>query len=92
MKHRCALIVAAVGIIAVAALLATAILPSHSKGDAVIMEVGGLPVTQNEFLPYMNEEKGEVTNYFNVTYGAEDSKHYWREQGWRAFICYRYGH
>ncbi|WP_139993498.1 peptidylprolyl isomerase [Paenibacillus paridis] len=78
-KHRRALIVAAVGIVAVAALLAAAFLPSHSKGNAVIMEVGGLPVTHNEFLLYMSKEKGEVTNYFNVTYGAEDSKHYWTE-------------
>ncbi|WP_138755955.1 peptidylprolyl isomerase [Paenibacillus sinopodophylli] len=79
-KYQRVLIAVIVAILAVTVFAAVAFLPSRSTdSEAVIIEVGGLPVTHDEFQLYMAKEKGSVTNYFNVTYGAEDSKNYWTE-------------
>ncbi|SFF05126.1 PPIC-type PPIASE domain-containing protein [Paenibacillus algorifonticola] len=79
-KFRMVLIAAVVGLLAaISAVGMAAFLPSEPQEEPVIMEVGGLPVTEAEFLLYMDKERGAVTNYFNVTYGAEDSEAYWTE-------------
>ncbi|WP_190276185.1 peptidylprolyl isomerase [Paenibacillus sp. JDR-2] len=47
------------------------------SGSEAIATVGGQPISLDEFRLYMDKAKGEVTNYFSVTYGAEDRKDYW---------------
>ncbi|WP_099518387.1 peptidylprolyl isomerase [Paenibacillus sp. BIHB 4019] len=79
-KSRIVLFAVVIGVVAVISAAGfTALLPSEPQGAEILLEVGGLPVTEAEFLLYMEKEKGAVTNYFNVTYGAEDSESYWTE-------------
>jgi hypothetical protein len=51
--------------------------PAEPGLSDVILYVNEEPVTRQEFQLYMDKEKGAVTNYFSVTYQAEDQPDYW---------------
>ncbi|WNS43145.1 peptidylprolyl isomerase [Paenibacillus sp. MMS20-IR301] len=54
--------------------------PAKPGLSDVILYVNEAPVTRQEFQLYMDKEKGAVTNYFSVTYQAEDQPDYWSSE------------